>query len=91
MNFHLILHLHCIVYLSHHNKSNYFTYFIYLLKEFPLGLHVCEKRQESSRLPPLNTNEKIQVFRQNENQIRTCLVLFVEKRREIDYAVYDLL
>lgn len=77
LNFYLILHLitmHYIVYLSHHVKS---------VSEHPLGL------QESCRLAPLSTGKKVQVFRQNGNQIRMCF--FVGKRREIDYAVYDLL
>lgn len=75
MNFYLILHLitvHYIVYLSHHNK---------IISGHPLSLHVFEKRQESCRLTPLNTDEKVQVFRQGGNQIRICLVLFGEKKK----------
>lgn len=64
--------MHYIVYLSHHNKSG---------SGYP-SLHIFEKRQESFRLTPLNTDEKVQIFRQDGNQIRICLVLFVEKKEE---------
>lgn len=41
------------------------------------------KRQERCRLTLWNTDEKIQIFRQNWNQIRTGLVLFVEEEKLI--------